>query len=262
MGIVNVTADSFSDGGRFLQSRDAIAHGLQLLDEGADWLDIGGESTRPGSLPVSAEAEKARVVPVIAGILRERPQAVISIDTQKADVAEAAVAVGATIVNDVSALHDPDMAPFCARARVGLVLMHMRGVPRSMQDNTDYDDLIGEIVGFLRERTAQAEAAGIERHKLFVDPGLGFGKSLADNPVLIASASCFRELGLPVVIGASRKRFIGDLTKTPTPDSRVFGSIGAALAAAAHGAAVLRVHDVQATRQALQVFWPCWGGTP
>lgn len=259
MGIVNVTPDSFSDGGRFFDSHDAISHGLELLDEGADWLDIGGESTRPGSLPVSAEEEINRVIPVISGIRRARPEATISIDTRKAAVAQAGVAAGATIVNDVSALHDLHMAAFCAAAEVRVVLMHMRGVPRSMQDHTEYDDLLGEILGFLRERVARAEAAGIKRERLLIDPGLGFGKCPADNPVLIASLARFRELGLPVVIGASRKRFIGELTKTPTPDSRVFGSIGAALAAAAHGADVLRVHDVKATQQALQVFWPCWG---
>lgn len=205
------------------------------------------------------EVEAARVVPVIAGILAARPDARVSVDTRKASVARAALAAGARLVNDVSGLADPAMAATCAAAGAGLALMHLRGDPRTMQQDTRYTDLIGEICAFLSERAQRAVAAGVR--ELYVDPGIGFGKASADNPALIAAIPRFAALGWPVLIGASRKRFIGELTGVAAPAERVAGSLGAALAAAARGAALLRVHDVAATRQALDVFVAC-GGLP
>ncbi len=254
LGIVNVTPDSFSDGGAFLDPNAAVAHGIRLLAEGADWLDVGGESTRPGAAGVSTEEEAARVVPVIAGLLRQCPEAVISVDTSKAVVAARALEAGARIVNDVSALGDPEMGPLCARAGATVVLMHRRGTPATMQADTTYEDLVGEVEHFLRQRAEAARAWGIAAERILLDPGLGFGKAPADNPALIAAVPRLRRLGYPMLIGASRKRFIGGLTGVTEAAERVHGSVGAALAAAAKGADVLRVHDVAATRQALTVF--------
>jgi dihydropteroate synthase len=257
MGVVNVTPDSFSDG--FLDGDTAIDHGLRLLDEGADWLDIGGESTRPGSAPVDAPEELRRVIPVIAGLAKRRPRAVLSVDTSKAEVARAAIDAGATVVNDVTALGDDAMAGLVARTGVTLVLMHMRGQPATMQRDTGYVDLVAEIRGYLGDRAAIALAAGIPRERILVDPGLGFGKDPADNPRLVKATPEFRSLGHRVVIGASRKSFVGKLTGVTRPQDRVYGSIGAALAAAEAGADVLRVHDVRATREALAVYCACRG---
>lgn len=253
MGIVNATPDSFSDGGRFLEPNLAVAHGLRLLGEGADLLDVGGESTRPGADPVSVAEQRRRVVPVIAGILDAAPEATLSVDTTSAQVAEAALEAGATWVNDVTALGDPDMAPLCAQAGCELVLMHMRGVPQTMQADTDYDDLIGEVEAFLSERTERAVRAGVDPARIVLDPGLGFGKAAVDNPRLIAAVPRLKRSGHRVLIGASRKRFIGSLTGVVEAAERVHGSVGAALAAASLGADVLRVHDVAATVQALAV---------
>ncbi len=254
LGIVNVTPDSFSDGGRFLDPGRAVQHGLSLVAEGADGLDVGGESTRPGAEPVSEDAEISRVVPVIAALRRALPSGWLSVDTRHAVVAEAALDAGADTVNDVSGLADPAMLPTVARHGAGLVVMHMRGVPATMQSDTRYDDLVGEVAGFLAERAAAARAAGVRR--LWVDPGLGFGKAFDDNSTLIRAVSRLREIA-PVLIGASRKRFIGEIIGEPDASARVFGSIGAALAASLAGADVLRVHDVLATRQALSVFERC-----
>lgn len=254
MGIVNVTPDSFSDGGLYRYAGQAVAHALRLIDEGADWVDVGGESTRPGSAPVSVDEECARVIPVIEGVRAARPGVPISVDTSKAAVAEAATQAGARIVNDVSALSDPAMAPLCAQAGVTVVLMHMRGTPATMQRDTAYEDLVGEVERYLAERAEAAMAAGIQRERIVIDPGIGFGKAPGDNPALIAAVPRLRALGHRVLIGASRKRFIGELTGVAEPSQRVAGSVGAALAAAARGADVLRVHDVAATRQALAVF--------
>jgi dihydropteroate synthase len=253
MGIVNTTPDSFSDGGRYLAPEAAVAHGLRLLDEGADLLDIGGESTRPGAAPVSPADQKRRVIPVIEGILTARPDTVVSVDTASAAVAEAGLDAGARWVNDVTALGDPDMAPLCAERGCELVLMHMRGEPRTMQRDTVYDDLVGEVITFLGERVARAVAAGVDRDRIVLDPGLGFGKAPTDNPRLIAAVPRLRQGGHRVLIGASRKRFVGALTGVEQPADRVYGSVGAALAAASLGADVLRVHDVAATVQALAV---------
>lgn len=259
MGILNVTPDSFSDGGRYSDPEQAVARGLQLLDEGADWLDVGGESTRPGALPVDAGEELRRIVPVVSAIAALRPDAVLSVDTSKATVAEAAVEAGARVVNDVTALSDPRMAGVVARSGSTLVVMHLRGRPDTMQGDTRYADLVGEVAEHLRERAAVAEAAGVPRDRIVVDPGLGFGKAPLDNPALVASVPTFKALGYRVLVGASRKAFVGRLTGVERPEDRVMGSIGAALAAAEAGADVLRVHDVRATREALVVYLACRG---
>ncbi|MCB9681562.1 MAG: dihydropteroate synthase [Alphaproteobacteria bacterium] len=257
MGIVNVTPDSFSDGGRHAHTDAAIAHGVRLWGEGADWLDVGGESTRPGAEPVPAAVECARVVPVIAGLRARLPDAVLSVDTSKAEVAGEALAAGATVVNDVTAAADPQMAPLVARAQAWLVLMHLRGTPRTMQHDTAYDDLVGEVTASLAAAVERVVAAGVDPSRVILDPGIGFAKTSADNPRLIAGLGRLLALGHPVLVGASRKRFIGDLTGVTDPAARVHGSVGAALAAVANGARILRVHDVAATIQALRVYRAC-----
>ncbi len=254
MGIVNVTPDSFSDGGAHLDVGRAVAHGARLIAEGADWLDIGGESTRPGAAPVRAEVEIARVVPVLRALARAHPGVPLSIDTSKATVAAAAIDAGATIVNDVTALGDPEMPSLCAAAGVQVVLMHMRGDPRTMQLDTTYEDVVHEVASMLSASVARAVEAGVPQHRVLVDPGVGFGKSGADNLRLIRAIPTLHAIGCRVLIGASRKSFLGALTGVSEPAQRVYGSVGAALAAAALGADVLRVHDVGATRQALTVF--------
>ncbi len=262
MGVLNVTPDSFSDGGRFVVPAAAIEHGLRMLDDGADILDVGGESTRPGAEPVSAELEIERVRPVVLGLLEARPDAVISIDTQKARVARAAIDAGARIVNDVSAGRDPEMLPLVAKTGVRYVLMHMRGVPKTMQRDTGYGDLLTEVADALAAAAARAEAAGVAPDRIVVDPGVGFGKAPEDNPRLVAAVPRFKQLGYPVLVGASRKRFVGMLTGQPEAARRVAGSIGAALAAAEAGADLLRVHDVRETRDALTVYLACRGAMP
>lgn len=257
MGIVNVTPDSFSDGGEFSDVHRAVEHAKQLWHEGADWLDIGGESTRPGAVRVSAEEEASRVVPVIEALARDLPEAVISIDTSKASVAKQAIAAGASVVNDVTACGDPMMAPLCAETGVRVVLMHMRGTPRTMQKDTAYTHLVSDVAQWLHERATAVLSEGVAAEKILVDPGVGFGKALLDNPVLIKELAAFRQLGFPVLVGASRKRFIGELTGVTKASDRVYGSVGVALAAALRGASVLRVHDVSATIQALQGFVAC-----
>jgi len=254
MGIVNLTPDSFSDGGAFLDPAAGVAHGLRLVAEGADLLDLGAESTRPGAAAVPADEELRRLLPVVQGLVGAGCRVPISVDTTKAAVARAALAEGATWVNDVSGLHDPQMADACARAGCELVIMHRRGSPTTMQRDTAYADLIGEVEHFLLARAARAIAAGVDPARILLDAGLGFGKSPADNPRLIGATPRLRSHGFRVLVGASRKRFIGDLTGVADPAARVHGSVGAALAAAALGADVLRVHDVAATVQALAVF--------
>lgn len=254
LGVVNATPDSFSDGGR--QGSEAVDHALRLLDEGAWAVDVGGESTRPGAASVDVEEELARVVPVIRGVRKARPGAVVSVDTRRAAVARRAIEAGAGWVNDVSAGADPQMADVVREAGVGWMLMHMRGQPATMQADTRYDDLVGEVVAWLAAAVAAAVDRGVPRGALMVDPGLGFGKAMEDNPALIAAVPRLSEVA-PVVIGASRKAFIGRLTGVAVASERVHGSVGAALAAAALGAAAVRVHDVAATRQALVVFEAC-----
>jgi len=257
MGIVNATPDSFSDGGQYLGAA-GVEHGLRLAREGATILDVGGESTRPGAPPVSPAEQIRRVVPVIEGLRAELPDHAISIDTRSALVARAAIQAGATAINDVSGLADPLLAPLAAQTRVKLYLMHTRGTPETMQENTDYRDLVGEVVAGLRQLVERATFVGVARDQIIVDPGVGFGKALLDNPRLIgASGRIAAELNLPVLIGASRKRFIGAMNGVDTAAERMPGSLGAALAAAAAGASVVRVHDVDATVRALRIFEAC-----
>jgi len=250
MGVVNVTPDSFSDGGRYLDARAAIAHGEELRRDGAEILDVGGESTRPGAEPVGEAEELRRVVPVVEALARE---GLVSIDTSKAAVAAAAIYAGATMLNDVTALRgDAAMAGLCAEREVGVVLMHMPGNPRTMQDDPRYGDVVDDVKAFLAERVEYALAAGIGEERLWLDPGIGFGKTLEHNLELLRRLGELRELGRPLVIGASRKSFIGKVDGS-TVDERIGGSIASAVLAAAEGADVLRVHDVAETAQALTV---------
>lgn len=258
LGVVNVTPDSFSDGGRYLTTQAAIEHGCRLTEAGADLLDIGGESTRPGAAPVSVEQELERVLPVIEG-LRQRVRTPLSIDTMKPAVAEAAAAVGAVLWNDVSALRAPGALEAAARLNLTVILMHMQGEPRSMQAAPAYQDVVGEVSAFLRGRCAAAMAAGVPGERLWVDPGIGFGKTLAHNLALLrATAQLRSELGRPVCIGVSRKSFIGKIEERAGgvaggADARLGGSLAGALFAAREGADMLRVHDVAETLQALRV---------
>jgi dihydropteroate synthase len=261
MGIINVTPDSFSDGGLHASAQAAIAHGLQLAAEGADILDIGGESTRPGADYVPAEEELARVIPVIEG-LRAHTDVLISIDTRKAAVMRLAAAAGADILNDVSALmHDPDSMRAAAETGLPVILMHAQGDPRTMNDNPQYSDVVLDVFDFLEGRIAACEAAGIARAKIVADPGIGFGKHLHHNVAVMATLSLYHALGVPVLLGASRKKLIDHISDVPSPRDRVPGSIAAALAGAAQGMQIIRVHDVAATRQALNVWRAALYGT-
>ena len=252
MGVVNVTPDSFFDGGRHATVESAIEHALRLVDEGADLLDIGGESTRPGSESVSAEEEIARVIPVIARLVAETSLPV-SIDTTKSEVAAAALEAGASWVNDISAgVMDPEILPLAARWNVPYVAMHMRGTPKTMQRDTEYSDLVGEIVGALEQRLAVIERAGIDRSTVLVDPGIGFGKTPEDNYTLLAQLDAFRVLGCPLLVGASRKSFL-KVVGVDQPDDRLAGSLAAATVCALAGVEVVRVHDVAETVQAVRV---------
>ncbi len=253
MGVVNVTPDSFSDGGDFAEPAAAIVHGLALLAEGADIIDIGGESTRPGAASTAIEDERRRVIPVVEA-LAERG-AVVSIDTRHATVMRDAIASGARIVNDVTALSgDPDSLGVVARSGVAAILMHMRGEPETMQMAPAYEDVVGEVEAFLAARLATVEAAGIPRARLAIDPGIGFGKTLEHNLALLRATRRLRRLGAPLVVGVSRKSFIARLSKGEPPKQRLAGSLAAALAALTRGADILRVHDVAATVQAIAVW--------
>jgi dihydropteroate synthase len=252
MGIVNVTPDSFSDGGEFLDPERAIAHGRKLAGEGADVLDVGGESTRPGAEAVSAEHELRRVRPVVKALAADRGPAV-SIDTSKSAVAAAALDAGATIVNDVTALRaDPDLAALCAERDCELILMHMLGDPRTMQENPTYDDVVEEVKAFLAERIEYAVSAGVVEERIWVDPGIGFGKTAEHNLELHRRLGELAELGRPIAVGSSRKSFIGKLTGAGV-DQRLGGTIASSVIAYANGARMLRVHDVGPNRQALTV---------
>ena len=253
MGVVNVTPDSFSDGGAFLDPGRAIAHGLKLVEDGAAILDIGGESTRPGADEIPVETELSRILPVIKG-LSAQSAAAISIDTRKPEVARAAVDAGASVWNDVSALtFSPDSVSAAAALDCRVVLMHAQGDPKTMQTAPHYKDVIEEVFAFLSGRIDVCENRGVSRSRLIVDPGVGFGKTVDHNLVLIAGLARFSALGVPVLLGASRKRFIAALDRQGPAGERLGGSIAAAIAGAAQGAAILRVHDVAATRQALAV---------
>ena len=246
MGIVNVTPDSFSDGGLFTGPRDAIAYGVQLAADGADILDVGGESTRPGSDPVPIEEELARVVPVVAGLAEAAPEGVaLSVDTRRPEVATAALDAGASVVNDVTAGSEPTMFEVARAMGAGLVLMHMLGEPKTMQDAPRYDDVVTEVRDFLGDRVEAAASAGIERERLCVDPGIGFGKDVDHNLALLREIDSFAGLAVPVMVGASRKRFIGRLTGVDEPAERVDGTAGVVAWCAAQRVDVVRVHDVR-----------------
>ncbi|MEZ5912602.1 MAG: dihydropteroate synthase [Paracoccaceae bacterium] len=254
MGILNVTPDSFSDGGRFLAPEAALAQGRALAD-GADILDIGGESTRPGAAPVSEADEIGRTAPVIAALRAGGVALPVSIDTRKAAVARAALSAGANMLNDVAALgYDPALAGVAAASGVPVCLMHAQGEPETMQDDPRYDDVLLDVYDFLAERVAAAEAAGIARHRIVVDPGIGFGKTLNHNLALLRGIALFHGLGCPVLLGASRKRFIGTLGQAPEAADRVPGSVAVALAGIAQGVQIVRVHDIRETRQALTLW--------
>jgi len=252
MGIVNCTPDSFFDGGRFLAEDAAVAHGDKLVAEGADLIDVGGESTRPGAADVAAEVEIARVRPVIAALRSRHAELAISVDTSKADVAGAALAAGADLVNDVTAASDPAMLAVIAAARAGIVLMHMRGDPRTMQRDTGYCDVVAEVHGALAGRAADALAAGIAPERIWLDPGIGFGKNVDGNLALLAALPDLAALGHPVVVGPSRKSFIAGITGAPVAD-RIPGTLAALLPSLALERCVVRVHDVAATVQFLEV---------
>jgi dihydropteroate synthase len=252
MGIVNVTPDSFYDGGRFADPGRAVEHGLSLASEGADILDVGGESSRPGSDPVPADEERRRVVPVIAE-LRRRTATLISVDTTKLEVAEAALDAGADIVNDISASGlDPRVLVLAARHGAGFVMMHMKGTPKTMQDAPRYDDAVAEIRAFLAGKIAAALASGLAAESIVLDPGIGFGKCLEDNLVLLNHLDALASLDRPVLVGVSRKAFIGRLLDA-APDDRLEGTIAAAVLGVVRGAHILRVHDVQAVGRAARV---------
>ncbi|MEW6368511.1 MAG: dihydropteroate synthase [Acidobacteriota bacterium] len=254
MGVLNVTPDSFSDGGRYLEAEAAVERALQMEEEGADVVDIGGESTRPGSDHVSAEEELSRVLPVIDK-LAGRLKIPLSIDTSRAVVAQQAIRSGASIVNDVTAgLGEPAMLPLAASTGAGLVLMHMQGSPKTMQLNPHYGDVVAEVTEFLRARIAAAVAAGSETTSLVIDPGIGFGKGFADNVRLLHNLGSLLSLGRPIAVGTSRKSFIGAITGQAVAEARIEGSIASALFAASRGASILRVHDVAATRRAVAVW--------
>jgi dihydropteroate synthase len=251
-GIVNVTPDSFSDGGAFFDAARAIAHGLLLVDEGADLIDVGGESTRPGAAPVSAEEEIRRVVPVIEA-LAAKIEVPISVDTSKPQVMRAAAAAGAGMVNDVRALREDGALEAVAELGVAVCLMHMRGEPASMQEAPHYEEVIEEVHRFLTDRLVACQFAGIDKKRVVVDPGFGFGKTLQHNLALLRALDRFATLGVPLMAGLSRKRMIGELTGREL-EQRLHGSVAAALIAVQRGAALVRVHDVAATRDALAVW--------
>jgi dihydropteroate synthase len=256
MGVLNVTPDSFSDGGQFATAAEAVAAACRMAEEGADAIDVGGESTRPGSQPVPADEQIRRTQPVIAELSRRfgSDGPAISIDTRLAGVAEAALAAGATVVNDIAALRDdPQMAELVARRGAGLVLMHTKGSPADMQHDPTYVDVVGEVKVFLAERIAAALAAGVARERLMVDPGIGFGKTVVHNLALLNRIGLLRDLGVPVLVGPSRKRFIGQVTGAEEISDRLPGTIAAVCACVLAGVECVRVHDVLACRRAVDL---------
>lgn len=253
MGIINVTPDSFSDGGQFLPIDRAVSHAKKLISEGADILDVGGESTRPGAEPVDAESELRRVIPLIEQLSRE-VEVPISIDTSKAQVAHQALLAGASIVNDVTGLMgDPDMIDVCRKSDCGLVVMHMQGKPQTMQNDPTYDNVVAEICNFFRDRLTTLNAAGIDLHRVVLDPGIGFGKTAQHNIEILASIRSFHELGRPLLIGHSRKRFLKKVLGKDI-EAREFGTVGVSVALAHQSVDILRVHDVGASRDAILAY--------
>jgi dihydropteroate synthase len=252
MGILNLTPDSFSDGGRFISKDVALSHALQMVADGAAIIDIGGESTRPGAQPVSADEEMDRVIPLIEALASE-VSVPISIDTSKPKVMRAAVSAGAGMINDVMALREPGALSAAAESSVPVCLMHMQGEPRTMQQSPEYGDVAAEVKVFLQQRMSACEAAGIPRSHLIIDPGFGFGKSLTHNLELLNKLELLGDLGLPMLVGISRKSMIGAILGDRPVEERLFGSLAAAVVAAMKGSAILRVHDVRATVDALAV---------
>ena len=256
MGVVNVTPDSFSDGGLYAGTKQAVAHARRLLDEGADILDIGGESTRPGATPVTLDEERRRVLPVLEALAGCGVP--VSVDTRKPDLMGEAIAAGAEMVNDVTALHAPGALEAVATAQVAVCLMHMQGDPGTMQVDPRYGDVVGEVHEYLAGRVAAVEKAGVARSRIVVDPGFGFGKSLGHNLALLRSLAQFRALGVALMVGISRKAMLGRLTGREPPE-RVHASVAAALLAVQNGAQIVRVHDVAATRDELAVWQAVMG---
>lgn len=254
MGVVNTTPDSFSDGGKHLNPDIAIAAGLQMLSDGADIVDIGGESTRPGSDAVAPEEELRRTIPVIEAICAERPDAVVSIDTRRRVVAEEAVKAGANIINDISGFRDdPSLVDLAREADTGMIVMHMLGKPRTMQKEIQYKSFPGDIYDFFRERIQSLEDVGINPERIAVDPGIGFGKTFDQNLMLINRVDYFKPLGKPILMGPSRKAFLGKILDEPSPAARGMGSLAAVIASVIRGAAIVRVHDVHEAVQACKV---------
>ena len=249
MGVLNVTPDSFSDGGRFLGVDAAVEHAKRMAREGADIIDVGGQSTRPGAKPLAAEDELGRIKPVIQTLVAEL-DVPISIDTFQPDVAEECLRLGATIINDVSGLRDPRMVAVAARYEAPVVLMHMLGTPLTMQEEISYQDVVDDLKTFFRQRTREAAEAGVRQ--IMIDPGIGFGKTAAHNLRILDRLGEFKDLGYPVLVGASRKSFIGEITGLPV-ESRLAGTIAATVVAARNGADAVRVHDVAASKQALRI---------
>ena len=251
MGIVNVTPDSFSDGGRFTDAAAAIEHGLRLRDEGADVLDIGGESSRPGAAAVSLDEELRRVLPVVEALARRG--IAVSVDTMKPGVMRAAIGAGAAMLNDVNAFRADGAIEAVAAARVDVCVMHMQGTPATMQADPRYDDVVAEVAGYLRERARALEAAGVARERIVIDPGFGFGKTLAHNIALFRALPALASMGYALLVGLSRKKTIGEITGRPV-DERVAGSVAAALLAVQNGANFVRVHDVKETVDAINIW--------
>jgi dihydropteroate synthase len=262
VGVVNVTPDSFSDGGRWLAPEAALRHALQLVEDGADVLDVGGESSRPGASPVGAEEELSRVEPLLRA-LRPRTDLPLSIDTTKAVVARRALDLGADVVNDISGLRfDPDMLPLLVQARCGVVLMHLRGEPRTMQDAPHYADVVAEVAAWLESRLEELAAGGLDPGRVVLDPGLGFGKRFADNLALLRHLGRLRAGGRPLLVGASRKAFLGWLLDEPEPERRLEGDLAVAAHCHAAGVEMLRVHEVRAARRLLRVLDALAGAPP
>lgn len=252
MGVVNITPDSFSDGGRFLKPEAALSRALELAEQGADILDFGAESTRPGSLPVSEEEELSRLLPIIEAVVA-KIDVPVSVDTYKASVADASLNAGAAIVNDISGFHfDEKMPEVCARHKAGVVLMHIKGTPRDMQLNPTYSDLFEEITKYLEEGINRAKAAGIEKERILIDPGIGFGKTFDDNYRLIAGLRRLAALGFPVLVGPSRKGFTGQFSGLP-PEKRQFATAATVTLSIINGASVVRVHDVEEMKEVTEI---------
>lgn len=259
MGVLNVTPDSFSDGGEFDTLAAALAQAQRLIEAGADILDIGGQSTRPGAVEISLEEELNRVLPVVEALRSQNVSIPISVDTTRAVVAQRAIAAGADMVNDISGgTFDPEMFPVIAQLGVPIVLMHIRGTPQTMQQLTDYQDLIGEIYQFLESQIAAAERAGIKQQNLIIDPGIGFAKTAEQNLELLRQLPTFRSLGVPILVGVSRKSFIGRILNQPDPKNRVWGTAAACCAAIAGSADILRVHDILEMHDVCRVADAIW----